>query len=178
MSNGDISQSCADSESGSVICASVQTFHLSANTSIAVVKTKIKSDSHANTCIVCDHCLIVHDHKRPGHDPKAGSKCAPVVDATVAYTVPETDQFVLSINQAIKMKGLDHHLLCPMQCHVNGVMIDEVPKFLAPVTSETMHSIQIENPFDATNPIIIPLKLNGVTSYLEVRTPTQEEYEY
>ena len=64
-----------------------------------------------------------------------------------------------------------------MQHHVNGVMINEVPKFLAPIPSEIMHAIQIENPFDATHLIIIPLKLNGVTSYFKVRKPTQEEYE-
>ena len=35
----------------------------------------------------------------------------------------------------------------------------------------------LENRFDATHSIIIPLKFNGVTSYFEVRTPTWEEYE-
>ena len=64
-----------------------------------------------------------------------------------------------------------------MQCHVNGVLINEVPKFPAPIPSETTHAIQIENPFYATHPIIIPLKLNGVTSYFDVRKPTWEEYE-
>ena len=59
---------------------------------------------------------------------------------------------------------------------MNGVLIDNIPKFLA-VPSETMHAIQLENPFDATHPIIIPLKLNGVATYFEVWTPTQEEYE-
>ena len=68
------------------------------------------------------------------------------------------------------MKGLDHHLLCPMQCHMNGVLIDEVPKFLAPVLSETTHATQLENSFDATHQIIIPLKLNAVISYFMVRT--------
>ena len=58
-----------------------------------------------------------------------------------------------------------------MQCHMNGVLIDEVPKFLAAIPSETTHAIQIENPFDATRPIIIPLKLNRVTSYFKVRMP-------
>ena len=96
-----------------------------------------------------------------GYDPKAESKNAHIIDATVTYTVPETGQVViLSINQAIERKGLDHHFLCPMQCQVNGVLIDEVPKFLEPILSETMHAIQIENAFDATHPIIIPLKLN------------------
>ena len=107
-----------------------------------------------------------------------GSKHAYVVNATVAHAEPETCHVViLLINQAIEMKGLDHHLLCPMQHCVNGVVIDEVPKFLAPVPSETTHAKQIANPFDATHPIINPLKLNRVTSYFEVKKSTQEEYQ-
>ena len=81
----------------------MQIVHLSAHTSIAVVKTKIELDSHADTYVVGDHCLIVHDHHRPvniyRYDPKAGSKHACIVNATVAYTVPETGQVVIiSIN--------------------------------------------------------------------------------
>ena len=72
------------------------------------------------------------------------------------------------------MKGLDHHLLCLMQCCMNCVLIYEVPKFLAPNPSETTHAIQLVNPFDATHPIINPLKLNGVTSYCEVRKHPQD----
>ena len=105
-------------------------------------------------------------------------KHACIVDATVAYTVPETGQvLILSINQAIEIKGFVHHLLCPMQCHMNGVMINEVSKFLAPIPSETTHAKQKENPFDATHHIIIPLKLSGVTTYFKVRKPTGEAYE-
>ena len=46
-----------------------------------------------------------------------------------------------------------------MQCFMNGVWIDEVPKFLAPIPSETTHAVKIEDTFDATDPIIIPLNL-------------------
>ena len=60
---------------------------------------------------------------------------------------------------------------------MNGVLSDEVSKFLAPVPSEIMHATQIEHPIDTSYPIIIPLKMNEVTSYLEMRKPTQEEYE-
>ena len=114
----------------------MQTVHLSAYTSLAVVETKIKLDSHADTCVVGDYCLIVHDNNRPmnvyGYDPKAGSKYTHVVDATVAYTESETGHVVILLpNQVTEIKGLDHHLLCPMQCHVNGVLINKVPKFLA-----------------------------------------------
>ena len=127
----------------------MQTVHLSAHTRIEVVKTKIELDSHSDACIEGNHCVFVHDHKRLmnvyGYNTKAGSKHVCVVDATVAYIVPETGHVViLPINQAIEMKGLDHHLLCQIQCHVNAVLIDEVPEILAPVPSETMHAIEIK----------------------------------
>ena len=64
-----------------------------------------------------------------------------------------------------------------MQCHKNGVLINEVPKFLAPVSSETTHAIQLENSINATYQIIFPLMLNRVTSYFKVRTTSWEEYE-
>ena len=82
------------------------------------------------------------------HNPKVELKHALIANATVAYTEPETGQdLILLINQVIKMKCLDHHLLCPMQCCVNGVLIDVVPKFLAPISSETMHGIQLVSLF-------------------------------
>ena len=58
---------------------------------------------------------------------------------------------------------------------MNNMLIDEVPKFLALIPSEIMHAMQLENTFDTSQPIIISLKLNRVTSYFEVRMPTQEE---
>ena len=64
-----------------------------------------------------------------------------------------------------------------MQCCVNGLLIDEVSKFLALIPSVTMHAIQLENPFDGIHAIIISLKLNRVTKYFKVKTPTQKEYE-
>ena len=60
---------------------------------------------------------------------------------------------------------------------MNGVLINEVQRFLAPIPSETKHAIQLENPNDAIHPIIFPLKLNGVTRYFDVRKTTREEYE-
>ena len=72
-----------------------------------------------------------------GYDPKGGSK-----HVHIAYTKPETGCIViLLINQAIEMMGLNHHILCPMQCHVNGVVIKKVPKVLTPIPSVTMHAI-------------------------------------
>ena len=72
------------------------------------------------------------------------------------------------INQAIPIDGLVNHLLCHMQCHLNGVHISEFFKSLAETPSETTHAIELVDPFDATHPLIILLQLHGVTSYFDV----------
>ena len=46
------------------------------------------------------------------------------------------------MNQAIKISGLENHLLCPKQCCLNGVHISEVPKFLADSSSVTTYAIE------------------------------------
>ena len=44
-----------------------------------------------------------------GYNPKVGSKCACIVDATVAYDKSKMVQvFIFLIHQAIEMKGIDH----------------------------------------------------------------------
>ena len=74
------------------------------------------------------------------------------VDAAVGYQDPQSEQkFILMINQAIFINTLENHLLCPMQCHLNGVQDTEVPKFLAESHSETTHAIDVANPFDAAH---------------------------
>ena len=85
------------------------------------------------TCEVGEQCLVIHGHNRPvnviEYDNKVVPKHACIVNAAVA------------INQAVEIKGLDHHLFSAMQCYMNGVVIDEVITFLAFILSETMHAI-------------------------------------
>ena len=54
-----------------------------------------------------------------------------------------------------------------MQCHLNDVHISTVLKFLDDCCSETIHAIQLPDPFNAANPLIIPLQLSSVTSFCE-----------
>ena len=55
--------------------------------------------------------------------------------------------------------------------------ISEVAKFLAETPNETTHSIELINPLDTTNPLIIPLKLSSVTRYFDVFPPSIAELE-
>ena len=77
----------------------------------------------------------------------------------------------------ICIDGLVNHLLCPMQCHLNGVHISEVSKFLAETSNETTHAIELVDPFDATHLLIIPLQLSSVTSYFDIFSPIIADYE-
>ena len=64
-----------------------------------------------------------------------------------------------------------------MQCHLNGVHISDIPKFLAGTPSENTHAIELVNPFNATHLLIILLQLRGVTSYFDVFPPSIAKYE-
>ena len=81
------------------------------------------------------------------------------------------------INQAICIDGLVNHLLFPMQCHLNGVQISEVTKFLAENPNENIQVIELDKLFDATYSLIILLQLSEVTSYFDVYSPSVAEYE-
>jgi hypothetical protein len=64
-----------------------------------------------------------------------------------------------------------------MQCRVNGVVIDECPKFMASNPTDSTYSITIQNDTeDLAHPLIIPLRLEEVVSYFEFSKPTPEEY--
>ena len=59
---------------------------------VASKRLNTESDSHANTCVVGDNCLVVHEHDKPvnvySYDPKEGQKCVRTVNAAVCYNDP------------------------------------------------------------------------------------------
>jgi hypothetical protein len=82
----------------------------------------------------------------------------------------------LVINQAIHIPHLHHHLLCPMQCRVNDVIVDNTPKFLTSDPTDHMHALTIIDPYQPAQMVIIPLALQGVTLLLNVRGITFDEW--
>ena len=57
-----------------------------AHASVVNSKPKEELDSHSDTCVVGDDCLVIHDHNRPvnvyNYDPKDGHRSDKRVDAT------------------------------------------------------------------------------------------------
>ena len=135
-------------------------------------ETRMECDSHADTSVVGKNCLIVHDFERPvkvsGYDPKDGAKEYRTVTGVVAYDHPQTGQtYMLVVNQAIEVPHLQNHLLCPMQCRMNGVKTNKLPKFLAETPDKTTHAVQVVDPL-SESPLYIPMPLFGITSYFPV----------
>jgi hypothetical protein len=143
--------------------------------------SSVELDSHADTCVVGRSALIFHEHDRTvmvnGFDPSFPDVRAKIVDAAVLYVdQSEMTSYILEFNQALSVPSIDHCLLCPMQCRINGVEIDEKPRFLTSTPTVSSHSISFPNAEDSP-PLNIPLQLEGVVSYFPIRRPTQEEFE-
>ncbi len=150
---------------------------LSSNSS----EVQLELDSHADTTALGKHALIITDYNRPvmvqGYDPALGSTECKTVSGVVGYTQPGTGRsYHLVIHQALHIPALDHHLLCPMQCRVNGVVVNECPKFLCPDASNYSHALIVPGPDDYEADVVLPLSLDGVTSYLPVYNVEEREY--
>jgi hypothetical protein len=112
-----------------------------------------------------------------GYDESLRSKTYQTVSGVVAYDDSQTGRTLhLIINQAIHISHLDHHLLFPMQCHVNDVTVNCLPKFLVADPTDQTHALILTNPDNPLQPVILPLTLRGVTSLLNVRSVTIDEF--
>jgi hypothetical protein len=63
-----------------------------------------------------------------------------------------------------------------MQCRVNDVIVNDLPKFLAADPTDQMHALTLTDPDNPLQPVILPLILKGVTSVLNVRSTTINEF--
>ena len=125
-------------------------------------ETTLELDSHTDTCVLGCNALILHDYLRPvsvqGYDPALGTTQYNTVSGVLAYDHPTSGEtYHLVVNQAIHIPHLDHHLLCPMQCQVNDVIVNKTPKFLAQDLTEHMHALTVQESHDPVQTVILPL---------------------
>jgi hypothetical protein len=135
-------------------------------------------DSHTDACVVGKNAMVFHETHQyvqvsPFSDSLGMLSHVPIVSATVAYDDYEIGEtIVLKIHQALLIDAMDTNLLCPMQLRMNEVKVDEVPKFLANNPNDESHALSFPN----EQGYIIPLSLEGVTSYFLSQKPTLDEY--
>ncbi len=148
---------------------------------VGIYETTLELDSCVDTSVLGCGALITLDYNRSvsvvGYDESLRSKTYLTVSGVVAYDDPQTGRTLhLIINQAIHIPHLDHHLLCPMQCRVNDVIVNDLPKFLAADPTDQMHALTLTDPNNPLQPVILPLTLKGVTLVLNVRSTTINEF--
>ena len=149
--------------------------------SLRVNECNAEIDSHADTCVVGKHALVVQDYNEPvnviGWNPEVEAQSLKTVSAAVKYTHPVSGQrYILVFHQAIHHPDLEHHLLCPMQMRMQGVEVNETPKFLVRNPNEETFSLKISEEMSDES-LIIPFGLHEVTAYFTVAKPTRAEYE-
>ncbi len=127
--------------------------------------------------------LIIQSYDQPVevvgyYDPQQGLQTFEMVSGVLAFDHPWDGQvYHLVFHQAIHMPQLDHHLLCPVQCHVNDVTVNDLPKFLTCFPTDNTHPLIVQNPDDDSTTLSFPLNLQGVMLYLPVRKLTAAKWE-
>jgi hypothetical protein len=94
----------------------------------------------------------------------------PIVKAATACASPTTEETViLVLNQALAIPNQQVTLLNPNWMRLNGILVDNVPKFLH---QSSTHSI-----YDAEADFRIPLKIRGIHSGFISHAPSKQELE-
>ena len=121
----------------------------------------LELDNHADTCVVGRDALVTHDYMRPvavqAYDPSLGTQTYRTVSAVLGYHDPNDGRsHLLRIHQAIEIPHLDHHLLCPFQCRMHGIKIDDTAKFLTPAPTPSSHAMTLTDPDDDSRELHFP----------------------
>jgi hypothetical protein len=155
---------------------------MSSMSSNNLLETSLELDSHADTTVLGAGNQIIQSYDQPvevvGYDLQQGLQTFETVSGVLAFDHARDGQvYHLVFHQAIHMPQLDHHLLCPIQCRVNDVTVNNVPKFLTHFPTDNTHALIVQNPDNDLTTLSFPLHLQGVTSYLPVCKPTAAEWE-
>ncbi len=139
-------------------------------------------DTHADNTVLGNCCLLIHNTGRKvdvsGFSTALWSIELPIVSGAVAYDHPITGKvYILVFHQAIYCRQMDNHLICPMQCRVIGVVINDTPKMCIPNPDDSTHSINVTDPLDQDTTLHIPLILKGVTRCFCIRRSTTVEFD-
>ena len=144
-----------------------------------LVGCKLGLDSHADVHCVGRHARITEVFEgrsctvHPFNDSYSPMTNVNTVNAYFAYDTEEGETFILHVNQALDFTDtMEHGLLCVNQSRIHGVVVDDVPQFLDYYKRST-HSV-----YFPTEDIRLPLQMDGPTSFLPVRYPTDEEMEF
>jgi hypothetical protein len=131
-------------------------------------------DSHADTCVVGSHYKVIEYtgetcNVHPFSDEYEPVKDVPIVHAGTAYEHTTGETFILVACQALHLPRQQNALLCPNQMRKHGVVVDDAPQHLSETSTHSLYFPEAA--------LRVPLRMNGVISYIETRLPTDRELE-
>ena len=136
----------------------------------------IELDSHADAPVVGSSATILERTGRKvsvsGFTDRLGKPLdVEVVHACVVYECDITGKiFILVIRNALHVPDMRECLIHPIMMRLIGIEVDECPKFLSKRPTIENHSIYFPK-----HDLRIPLYLDGVISYVPIRTPKSNE---
>ena len=121
---------------------------------------------------MADYEIPVHVQ---GCDPTLGKNTYRTISGALLYDHPDTGRtYHIVIQRAVEIPDLKHHMLCPLQFRTNGVTVIDCPILLTYHPTEETHANISDIKWG--NKVVLPLWLYGVTSYLSVRSLTENEW--
>ena len=107
--------------------------------------TTLEIDNYADTCVVVKQTLIIYDthcfHTGVWLFTGNPNQYRTVSDDVSFECLRSGKTCLLMIYQAIGIPHPDHHLLCPMQCHMANIVANETPKFLCKNPDSVSHAL-------------------------------------
>ena len=100
-------------------------------------------------------------------------KGVPVGTCATAYDCPNTGQVYILLFEQVLYFGtkMSASLLCPNQLRANGNKVQDVP---CQYDTDSPYGLTFIDD-EATENLFIPLKMDGVISYLDSQQPSQDE---
>ena len=133
-------------------------------------------DSHVDSSVVGKYSKILDHSNRhvnvSGFTKSLGKSLrVPVVTATVIFDCEFTGTFhVLVIHNALYIKDMEVNLIPPMMMRLDGIKVNECPKFLSDQPSINDHCAYFPD-----HDIRISFLLEGIVSYIPTRKPSDKE---
>jgi hypothetical protein len=137
-------------------------------------------NSHADTCCDSSNCVVLVYVSKSCNvicfnrdNTKDELVNIPIIKAATAYDAPTGETIIIVIPQALYLaEHISYSLLCPNQMRHCGMIVDDIPRNLAPNPNVATHSIYIPN-----QDIRIPLEMHGIISLFHMHRPSTDEIE-
>jgi hypothetical protein len=113
------------------------------------IEGTVELDSHADTCCAGANCVVIEytgkvcnvvgfNHDSP-NDELIG---IPIIKTATAYDALTGETFIIVLSQALHLGNyLSYSLIFPNQLRHYGLVVDDVPRHLAPDPTSATHSI-------------------------------------